>query len=42
MMVRRFMAWWEKLPVIIGFFFIPLVIALYLAAIIKNKFTKGE
>lgn len=42
MMVRKFMTWWEKLPLFVGFCFIPIVIALYLAAIVINKFAKGE
>jgi hypothetical protein len=40
--VRAFMAWWEKLPVLIGFFFIPIVLIIYAFARIINFFSPGE
>jgi hypothetical protein len=40
--IRGFMSWWEKLPLFIGYFFIPLVLIFYIAARIKNKFSPGD
>jgi len=36
-LVNRFMTWWESLPVLAGFWLIPIVIGLYLLAVVINK-----
>jgi hypothetical protein len=40
-MIRRFMDWFEKAPIYQSIWFIPIVLILWLIAIVKNK-SKGE
>lgn len=39
--VQQFMDWWEKLPLWYSIVFFPIVMMLYIVAIIINKF-RGE
>lgn len=39
--IRRFLRWWERAPLWQSIWFVPLVMALYVIAFIKNLLT-GE
>ena len=41
-LLHKFLNWWQSAPWLLTIWFTPLVIVLWLAAIVKNFFSKGH